>query len=165
MERHIRTLQKFIRRFQTKRFTFHASIKTTPYQMLTYQRPRNVLDKIFELEHPGRTLMTVVKDLYGKIIRSESKVPQEIETFESSRRWGRSRNVQELRRYVNECSKMPKMLKTKLRKFVVEKTRNREGWNSKFKPLLVTSETEHTVTNGLSFALKGRSGSTREIGN
>ncbi len=45
---------------------------------------------------------------------------------------------------------MSKLPKTKVRKFVVEKTRNRKGWNSKFqdKPLLVTSETDHTVTVG-----------------
>ena len=158
VERHIRTLQNYVRPFllegnllkfaarravKTMRFTFHTSIKTTPYQMLTNQRPRNVLDKFFDSEHPGMTLMTVLKDLDGKIIGSESKVPQEIEVFESSRRWGRSRNVQELRRYVNESSKLSKMPETKVRKFVVEKTRNRKGWNSKFqdKPLLVTSKT------------------------
>ncbi len=118
VKRHIRTLQNYIRPFllegnslkfavrravKRMRFTFHASIKTTPYQMLTNQRPRNILDKFFDLEHPGRTLMTIVRDLDGKVIGSESKVPQEIEAFESSRRWGRSRYVQDLRRYVNEC--------------------------------------------------------------
>ena len=113
------------------RFTYHAAIKTTPYQILTNQRPRNVLDKFFNLEHPEMTLTTVVKDLTGKVIGSETKVPKEIEAFESSRQWGRSRNLQELRRYVNECSKMTKAPRLKGRKFVVKRTRARKGWDSK----------------------------------
>ena len=52
--------------------------------MLTNQRPRNVLDKFFDLEHPGMTLTTVVEDLTGKVIGGETKVPKEIEAFASS---------------------------------------------------------------------------------
>ncbi len=145
-------LLKFVvrRAVKTMRFTYHAAIKTIPYQMLTNQRPRNVLDKIFDLEHPGMTLTTVVKNLTGRFIGSETKVPKEIEAFESSRQWGRSRNLQELRRYVNEGSKILRAPKPNVRKFVVEKTRVRKGWDSEYqdKPLLVTNETKHTVTVG-----------------
>ncbi len=52
--------------------------------------------------------------------------------------------------FVNEKSKINKPPRNQVRKFVVEKTRNRKGWNSKFqdKPLLVTNESDHTVTVG-----------------
>ena len=110
----------------------------------------NVLDKLFDLEHPGRTLTTVVKDLNGKVIGSDTKVPQEIEKVESSRQCGRSRSVQDLRRYVNEKSKVNKPQKRKVRKFVVEKTCNRKGWESTFqsKPFSVDGEIKHTVRVG-----------------
>ncbi len=51
---------------------------------------------------------------------------------------------------MNEKSKINKPPRNQVRKFVVEKTRNRKGWNPKFqdKPLLVTSESDHTVTVG-----------------
>ncbi len=138
------------RAIKTLRFTFHQSLQTTPFQMFTGQRPRNVLDQFSDLERPGRTLTTVVEDVNGRVIGSDSRVPEEIEQFESSRLWGRSRNLQELRRFVNERSKIEKPALRKVRKYVVEKTRNRKGWESKFrdKPLKVTGESKHTVAIG-----------------
>ena len=100
VESHIRTLPNYVRPFllegtplkfalrraiKTLRFTWNQSLNTTPFQMLTGQKPRKVLDRFFDLEHPVRTLTLVVKDVSGKVIESDSRVPAEIEQYESSR--------------------------------------------------------------------------------
>ncbi len=126
----------------------HTSVGTVERHFRTLQN--YVTPFLIDLEHPGMTLTTVVKDLTGKLVVSNTKLPKEIEAFESSRQWGSSRKLQDLRRYVNYCSKMSRTPKPEVRKFVAEKTRARKEWNSEYqdKLLLVTNESKHTVTVG-----------------
>ncbi len=159
----IQSLQNYIRTFllegndlkfatrravKSARFTFHSSINSTPFEKLTGRKQRNLFDNLFNLDYPGKTLINVVKDANGKLITSEAMNPFEIEEFEDNRSWGKSRELTELRKEVNKQSRQKRA--PKVRKYFVEKTRNRSGWDSKFQqvPKVVDSESKHTVKSG-----------------
>ncbi len=112
------------------------------------RKQRNLFDNLFNLDYPGKTLIYVTKDANGKLITSEALDPFEIEELEENRSWGKSRELTELRKKVNKQNRQKRA--PKVRKFSVEKTRNRSGWDSEFQrvPKVVDSESNYTVMSG-----------------
>ena len=162
VERHITTLESYIKPFLLEnndlkhavrraikglRFTENSVLGMSPFKKLTGNKPRNVICNRIGLENPDATIVTMVKNPLEQPLGTQKLDALDLAEYESARTWGRSRNVTELRRFINEQTK-PK--KRKVRKFVVETKRNRKGWESKFsqKPKLISSETKPTVKIG-----------------
>ena len=118
-----------------------------PFEKLTGNKPRNAINNCLGLGNPEATLITMVKGPNEQPLGTERLDALDLAEFESARTWGRSRNTQELKRFINEQSKGRKR---KVSKFIVETNRNRKGWESKFggKSKKVTGETKHTVKVG-----------------
>ncbi len=116
----------------------------TPFEKLTGCKPRNRITNNLGLENLDSTLVTFVKSPNEQLQGSQRLDALQLAEFESSRTWGRSRNEQKLKRFVNE---QVKNRKRTVRKFIVEKNGKKKGWDSKFgcKPKMISGETTHTV--------------------
>ncbi len=70
-------------------------------------------------DYPDASLMKTVKDVSGKVLGNQMSSKEDLKELEKKRKWGRSRNIEDLRSYYVEKKKPPKV-----RKFVVERNRN-----------------------------------------
>ncbi len=162
VERNIRTLETFVKPFllenntlkqavrraiKLMRFSESVPLKMSSFEKLTGGKPRNRITNNLGLDNPDATLVTLVKSPNEQLLGSQRMDAMQLADFESSRTWGRSRNEQDLKRFVNH---QVKNRKRKVRKFIVENNRKKSGWDSSFgsKPIQVIEETQHTVKIG-----------------
>ncbi len=137
VERNIRTLQTFVKLFllenntlkqavrraiKLMRFSESVPLKMSRFEKLTGCKPRNRITNNLGLDNPDATLVTLVKSPNEQLLGSQRMDAMQLADFESSRTWGRSRNEQDLKRFVND---QVKNRKRKVRNFIVEKNRKR----------------------------------------
>ncbi len=150
VERQARTIQDYMKTFllegnslkqavrritKVLRFTESSAIKMSPFEKLTGNKPRTVLTNLLNLDYPDASLMKTVRDSNGKILGNQLQSKENLEKLEKKRKWGRSRNVEDLRSFYVESKKPPKV-----RKFIVERNRNQKGWDSKFQDKILEVE-------------------------
>ncbi len=144
VERHIRTLESYVRPFVLEnddlkhavrraikviRFSENSTLKMSPFEKLTGNKPRITINNCLGSGNPEATLITMIKGPNEQPLGTQRLDTLDLAEFESARTWGRSRNTQELKRFINEQAKGRKR---KVSKFIVETNRKRNGWESKF---------------------------------
>ncbi len=128
------------------RFTISKATGATPFEIHFDRNPRTIFNNLIDLDNDGKGIIENIYDLQGNHLAQTQHEPNEIRRQVFNRTHGKSASTEDMTKELQKRKVRPRI------QFFVTKCRKPYSLSSKFetRPRAVTTETEHTVSDGKS---------------